>query len=47
MTNPIRWFLSRWLLWVFEADREPEPWQQYVYGDVIHVPEKAKRRAAE
>ena len=24
MTNPIRWFLSKWLLWVFEADRVPE-----------------------
>lgn len=22
MTNPIRWFLSQWLLWVFEADHE-------------------------
>ena len=41
MTNPIRWFMAKWLLWVFEADREPE-----AFGDVIHVPEKARRRAA-
>ena len=41
MTNLIRWFMAKWLQWVFEADREPE-----AYGDVIHVPEKAKRRAA-
>ena len=41
MTNPIAWFLSKWLMWVFEADREPE-----AFGDVPHVPEKVKRRAA-
>ncbi len=48
MTNPIAWFMAKWLRWVFEADREPETtyWPEHWYGDVPHVPEKAKRRAA-
>ena len=36
------WYFWRW---VIKADREPEALLD-AFGDVIHVPEKAKRRAA-
>lgn len=49
MTNPIAWFMAKWLRWVFEADQKPEAdWVpgEALMGDVPHVPEKLKRRAA-
>ena len=39
----ITWYLWQW---VIEAHTEPAPWQEYVFGDVPHVPKEARRDAA-
>ena len=44
MTNPIAWFMAKWLLWIFEADPDELP-DESLMGDVPHVPAKAKGRA--
>ena len=44
MTNFIARFAAKWLLWIFGAEREPEP-PPDAYGDVPHVPAAAKAMA--